>query len=638
MKPFDRRCYPFLCFALLWWNLPVSSGQSLADTVLFIPEVEVVAAKIRQQTTGSTTQSWTSEQLEKLPANNLAELLDSETGTYIKSYGQGSLATSSVRGGSAGHTLVLWNGLPVQSPMLGLLDLALLPVQAVESIDFTRGGNAALWGSGAIGGVLNLDNQADFSQKFNIKTSTQFGSFGQVQQQFKVGLGNKKIQSTTRLSHQQADNDFYYFLADGLPERQQTNARLSQQYLLQDIYWKIDDRHQLAVHFWRQQTDRQIPPTNVQTRSKARQDDLATRLILDFRRTISTGLWQLKTAFFEEHLNYFDDQNLLESRSLFRTYLGEITGQWSWRKRHRFLVGNTHTLTRAWSAGYRENVPEEYKTAFFVSWKYHWKKLNTQVSLRQEIVDGNMVPLVPAFGFDYSILPQFILKGKVSRNYRLPTLNDRFWKPGGNPDLMPESGWSQELTLTQKIKKKNLEAEVSLTAYNRNIDNWILWSIKEGESFWSANNITKVWSRGLEPRLSVAYFFKNIKLQLRGGYDHIRSTNEVVVQNPKMEAGEQLIYTPMHQAFGVFSFEWKTLHVAYRHNYTGATDGINDPLEAFTTGNVRLQYSGAIEKFKATLFFNINNIWDADYLVVERRPMPGIHFQTGIHLFFNQNP
>jgi iron complex outermembrane receptor protein len=608
-------------------------GQTPIDTTLSISVVEITSTKIRKQATGNTSQRWTASELEKLPANNLAEFLSAETGSYIKSYGQGSLATSSIRGGSAGHTLVLWNGLPIQSPMLGLLDLALLPVQAMESIEFSRGGNAALWGSGAIGGVLNLENQSNFSKNLTVKNRSVFGSFGQFQQQLNIGFGNHKIQSITRLSHQKAANDFYYFLADGLPERQQTNARLSQQFLMQDLYWKWNDRSYLELHFWQQQSDRQIPPTNVQNRSEAHQDDTATRLILNWKQITNKGLWQIKMGFFNEHLNYFDDLILLESRSRFRTYLAEITGQWTWNQ-HQLFIGNTHTQTHAWSPGYQDNIPSEYKGALFASWKYNGKKLKTQLSLRQELVETQLVPLIPAFGFDFYVHPSLIIKGKISRNYRLPTFNDRFWLPGGNPDLLPESGWSQELTVEQKIKKAGWHIQASLTVFNRKIDHWILWSIREGQSFWSANNITKVWSRGLEPRFTSTYLLKNLQFQFRAGYDYIRSTNQVALDNPKMAAGDQLIYTPVHQAFGKFSVEWKGWHFAYQHHITGAARGINDPLDAYQVGSLRLQYAKTLSKYRGILFFNLNNIWNQDYLVVERRPMPGTHFQIGINLEF----
>ncbi len=615
----------------------VIAQSAPVDTTVMLPSVEVNAHQTRQSVVGSMSSEWQTTLLQKLPTHNLADLLQTQAGTYIKTYGLGSLATSSVRGGSAGHTLVLWNGLPVQNPMLGLLDLALLPVQSAESISFTKGGNGAMWGSGAIGGVIEMRNEADFSQKLNVTSSTEFGSFGYFKQQLKLGLGNEKLQSVTRFSFLQADNDFYYFLADGLPERQQTNARISQQFLSQDLYWKINPRNQLDFHLWWEQSDRQIPPTKVQTRSEAHQDDLITRLLLEYKYIGDAWLWRVKAGYFDEHIDYYDDLILLESPNHFQTILGEITGQW-FHKKHEFLFGSTHTHTRAMSAGYRDQTPEEYKTALFASWKYTGGKWNTQISIRQEMVDGTVVPTVPSFGFDWYFAPSLILKGKVSRNYRLPTLNDRYWIPGGNPDLLPESGWSEELTIEQKSKERAFQLNVSLTAFNRKIDNWILWSIPEGQSYWSSNNITRVWSRGLEPRLAVTYKPKNIALHWRFGYDYIRSTNEVAVQHPNIAVGDQLIYTPVHQAFGAFTVDWKNLHVMYQHNFTGETEGINETIDAYHVGNVRIQYSGTLSQLKGTMFLNINNIWDADYVVIERRPMPGIYFQTGLNLFFNVNP
>lgn len=606
------------------------------DTTYNFPVVNIISSKIRQQTVGSINRNWSESDLDKLPVNNVAELFGEDAGIYIKSYGLGSLATSSIRGGSAGHTLVLWNGIPIQSPMLGLLDLALLPTSISENVSFTPGGNSALWGSGAIGGVLNLENQGNFSDKFNLQSNTQIGSFGQIQQQLKLGYGNEKWQFVTKLSHQKADNDFNYFVADGLPDRQQTNARLSQQMIGQDIYWKVDNRNNLSLHFWWQQSDRQIPPTNVQTRSEAHQDDLSTRVLLTYKHITTNGLWNIKTGFFDQHLDFFDEQILLESPSQVNTYLGEITRNWTWRNNHELLIGNTHTYTKAWAEGYRDNTPTEYKTALFASWKYNRERFNTQMSLRQEMVNGDLVPLIPSFGFNYNIINTIFLKGKFSRNYRLPTFNDRFWMPGGNPDLLPESGWSQELSLNYQWKNEFFLVETSITAFNRNIDNWILWSVQEGQSFFSANNVTKVWSRGLEPRIQVSRKFNNATIQLRSGYDYILSTNQVALERPKLAVGQQLIYTPVHHAFGTISVEAKDFYIAYQHDFTGSTNGINESLDPFQVGNLRLQYSGAIKKLKGILYFNINNLWDNDYLVVERRPMPGIHFETGINLIFNE--
>ena len=138
---------------LLLASPSVVTAQSAVDTLVRLPTVGVIGSTIRAATIGGVTQTWSERELAIRPINDVGELL-SDAGVYVKSYGLGSLATSSARGGAAGHTLVLWNGLPVSSPMLGQLDLSLFPAAGFDAASFTRGGDGALWGSGAVGGCL----------------------------------------------------------------------------------------------------------------------------------------------------------------------------------------------------------------------------------------------------------------------------------------------------------------------------------------------------------------------------------------------------------------------------------------------------------------------------------------------------
>ncbi|MEL6945440.1 MAG: TonB-dependent receptor, partial [Bacteroidota bacterium] len=400
------------------------------------------------------------------------DLLQQESNTFIKSYGLGSLATSSIRGGSAGHTLVLWNGLPLQSPMLGLLDLSLLPLNAVEEVSLQKGGNTALWGSGAIGGTVGLNNLPNYSNAFQASVFSELGSFGRWQQQGQVKLGNRNFQSHTKLSHLRAVNNFKYTLAPNLPKREQSNAQLSQQNFLQDFYWK-QGKHYLEAHYWYQQSERQIPPTNVQSRSEAYQEDEAQRAILNWKYIANHAVFRAKLGFFKENLDYFDDQILLASKSQFRTFFAEFSNEWQWKNQQQFYLGTTQSFTQATSAGY-ENQTEEHRSALMAIYQKRHEKWSLKSSLRQELVDGSWLPLIPSLGLEYQLSPFLTANFKTSKNYRLPTLNDRFWRPGGNENLLPENGWSEEIGLQSRFKKGAWTISTSTSLFNRNIDNWIL--------------------------------------------------------------------------------------------------------------------------------------------------------------------
>ncbi len=615
---------------LLTWGIPLFCiGQ--VDTVV-LSLVEITAPPLRDYSAGSTTLQWDTEG-QSSASTSVADLLHSEGNIFIKRYGGQNLATSSIRGGSAGHTHVLWNGLPLQNPMLGLLDLSLLPVEGVESVRLQKGGQSALWGSGAIGGVVGLDHKVDFKRRFSASLQTLVGSFGALRQSVHFGGGTHRWQSTTKVLHHQSVNDFPYTVGPTVPKRRLSNAKASQQNVLQDLYFQPNTKNRLAFHFWQQYSKRHIPPTTTQTKSEARQTDRATRLMTHWKHTGRRWTFHVKAGLFHEHLNYIDEAISLEAPSQFTTAMADASIAWYWQQKHRFFFGVTQTYTRARSNGYGQ-PPTETKTAVLGGYLYQSSNWLAQALLRQEWADGVALPLVPILGLEYRLWPGLLTKASVSRNYRLPTLNDRYWAPGGNILLEPESGWSEEATLEAKYQRKVLELKGSLTGFNRTIRNWILWSRAAGQTFWSANNIARVWSRGVEIRLSADLHKNDITINLQTGYDYIRSTNQVALDHPRIEKGTQLIYTPRHQTFAKFSASWRQYSLSYSHQYTGDSEGINESLPAYDTGQLQLLYDMRWPKYKVAVFFNVNNLWDVDYYVVERRPMPGIHLMGGVRVGF----
>ncbi len=623
---------------LLWVLVLLSFSKLLfgqADTLVTIPTIQVSADKIRKHHIGSQTSIWNQEAEPISRLGNIANLLHAESGVFIKSYGLNSLGTSSIRGGSAGHTLTLWNGLPLQSPMLGLLDLSLLPLQGAEQISLQRGGNTALWGSGAIGGILSLDNRPNYTSKTSIRLESLIGSFGEFSQKVHLGFGGKKIQSKTKYFFHKAENDFPYSIAAGFPKQKQSNAAFVQHNFLQDFYWTLKNNQRLAVHFWKQYSDREIPPLTTQNSSKAKQNDQANRLMLKWQKIGRQAIFESKIGLFNEDQTYTDEIIGLESQNIFTTLFAEVDGQWVFKKDQYLYGGLTHSFTRAEADAY-PSIIKEHKTSIFASYRIDRNQWQLQTSLRQELIDKNFVPIIPALGFNYQVNNFLSFNTKISRNYRLPTLNDRYWNPGGNRDLLPEEGWSQEATILTHTNLKTANLGFSITGFNRNIDNWILWSRKDGQAFWSANNITKVWSRGLEHRLTYQVKKRNILFDLNLGYDYILSTNQIALERPNIPKGAQLFYTPKHKAFSKLKFGWSKFQAIYTHQINGATLGINENVAASHVGNLRLNYQMNHQQINGTIFININNIWGADYFIIERRPMPGTHFQTGINLTFNK--
>ncbi|GAB4493715.1 MAG: TonB-dependent receptor plug domain-containing protein [Saprospiraceae bacterium] len=624
-----------IIFSLGFLSLNISVLYAQSDTLRALPPTEIVASQLRNQPLGAQSSTLDSAQLSLHQTENVADLLSKRSGIYVKSYGLGSLATTATRGAGASQTAIVWNGFPLQSPMLGQLDFALLPTIFVDEMTLQYGGSSTSWGSGAIGGAVLLENKTQFFNGLSTQVHLAAGSFGWQHYAAAVRYGNGKFAGSTRLFFEKAKNDFTFQIHPNLPEKRQENAALQQQGVLQEFFWNIKPGQELALRAWLQNTDREIPPTLVQNRSAATQADEFLRTSLHWKRTGKTAVFQARAAFFAEKIDYRDELIGLESLTEFHTWMGEAEATWLWGKQFRLQSSLLQTYTRAEAPAY-ENSPEQSRTALFAAIRREGKRWRAQLDGRLELADGALAPFTPSLGAEADVFNWLKIRGKIARNYRLPTLNDRFWRPGGNPDLLPESGWSEDLGLVFHGKNKRLRWVYSATAYSRRIENWILWAQKEGQIFFSPQNITEVWSRGLENRLDLNFHCSFGEIVVSSGYDFTRSTNEKAIKNPAIEAGSQLFYTPRHQVFGKITFRRKGFQITGFQQFTSKVAGLNESLPGFTVGSLRVQYSHLFGRWGGTFFLQLENLWDADYIVVERRPMPGRYFRAGLRAGFGR--
>jgi vitamin B12 transporter len=87
----------------------------------------------------------------------VVDVLRSSEGIFLKDYGPtASLKTISLRGMAAEHILVLYDGTRLNNFQNGLVDFSLLPMNNIDRIEIVRGGNSALYGADAIGGIINI--------------------------------------------------------------------------------------------------------------------------------------------------------------------------------------------------------------------------------------------------------------------------------------------------------------------------------------------------------------------------------------------------------------------------------------------------------------------------------------------------
>lgn len=644
-----------LCTIVPLWLTSISTiqAQTTSDTIE-LNTVEITAQIPIEQKALSRSQVDTLE-LKKLQTKTLSELIQSSSPVFVKTYGRGSAATVSFRGTASSHTQVNWNGMNINSPMRGDLDFSLIPVYFIDDINLLHGGSSLSQTSGGLGGSIQLNNQADWNNSLQIKYIQDIESFSTYREFFQIGIGNQNFQSSTRVFHDQSQNDFPFYNYGVLPYREdvQKNADYKKYGFLQDLYYRWRNKHQLSLKVWGGHNYRNLPQLmSYEGENRAEyQEDNDLKTIAKWEYYIDDIKWEVFSSYNHHQLHYFrssSESNFVNfnSNSNENSSLNRVLFQYKNHEKlnlESFIDVNYHQVNvedNATEISFNENRFE----AFWVgqlNYAFN-EKTSAFVILRTEVYDDSFIPIIPAMGVEYQIKKGVSVFLNGSRNYHKPTLNDLYWVPGGNPNLKPEDAWSTDLGLKTDWERKDFKLSFDLNTYQSIIDNWIIWQpSSSGAYFWEAVNLKKVWARGLESQLKINWDIqKNWELYFSANYAYTRTTNQNAVSSVDESRGKQLIYIPVHTANFLFdiefkNWEWSIGNQTIGKRYTNSSNTESDHeviLSPFSLMNTELSWKTNIKKVEARLAFRVENLFDTDYMMILWRPMSGRYYAFNLQL------
>ncbi len=630
--------YLYILFISGLFLSPTSDALKAQDRIRMLDTVDIQQSRLQLLAPGHHVHQIDSVSLSFAAAQSVADVLAMESDVFIKHYGLGSLATTSLRGGSASHTALIRNGFNLQSPMNGQQDLALLPAYFIDDVQIQYGGSSGLYGSGAVGGAIHLSNRPVFNQGIRASLNQTVGNFGLVQPGLDLSLSGKHWMARSRAFLRTAENDFQL---PGL-NRTQPHAALLQKGFQQEFAFLPGKRQLLQLWLWTHNSDRELPPPLTSEISAAQQQDQSRRIAGQWSFSGNQIEWKIRSAWVRDQLYFSDSIASIFSNNQSQTFIQEIEQTIRLGSNHRLHLGLNSTLQKADADGYGQTTPSQHQLALFVSYLYDpvaspWIIIT---SIRQGRTNNSWNPTIPSVNLRRNLSPGLTIRGQAGRSFRLPTFNDLFWSPGGNPELQPESGWNQDIGLEWDAESKFGRLTASATGYSQTINNWILW--RPGPNFWYPENIRNVWSRGVETDLGLTYSRKKITLRANAAYTFTKATITEVAQQRDFSLGKQLIYTPAHQVRSSLRLSGEHWSATYSHRFTGkrytATDN-SAWLDPFDLGSLSVGRSWTYNKFSLDLAARVDNLWAVEYQVIDNRAMPlrsgsislNIHFNTPFH-------
>ena len=141
---------------------------------------------------------------------SMADVLTQNANLFIKSYGRATLATAEFRGTSPSHTQVTWNGMRINSPMLGTVDFSMIPAFFIDAATLLHGASSIGVTGGALGGAVVLGTRPSAQRGWQTQYVQGVGSFSTFDQYLRVSYGGQRWSASTRAVYSTSDNDFRY--------------------------------------------------------------------------------------------------------------------------------------------------------------------------------------------------------------------------------------------------------------------------------------------------------------------------------------------------------------------------------------------------------------------------------------------
>ncbi|RAV99791.1 TonB-dependent receptor plug domain-containing protein [Pseudochryseolinea flava] len=618
-----------ILFALFIINSALCCAQQRDSIVL--SQVTVYGIPEDRFLVGSSYQSLDSTIQQNRASQHLGEILSIDFPIYFRNYGNGMSSGINLRGTSPAHTAVLWNGLNINSFSLGQADFSILPVTATDEVSVHSGGGSARFGSGAIGGTVLLNSTFDDDPVLDLTLES--GSFGKYFSSIQGAWQRKKWSFISRAYHQQCDNDFRK-LSNG--ERQQ-HAAYQQGGFLQDIRFQIDNAKQIEWHYWYHKSDREIQQNSTGVNASDEQQDENHRLSMQYKSNGRYGSLQASLGYVHDDLVFNGEHGVVERFS------GDIRYQRELPYDVFMEVGTSLTRVVGKLDAYEDNITEDRYDVYASFLKDFSDRLSISINLRQPAVKGFDAPFLPYVGASYRVIDktrmQLSLLANASRNYRIPTLNDRYWPRVGNVNLLPEKSNAAEFGF--KWQRNFLSFQQ--TAFAQVVDQLVKWrprQVQGGREEWYPENVMQVEIKGLESRIAWSQKMGSSKISVMGNYQFVKSITSKAPLDNAYVIGKQLMYTPKHIAGLNVQLTYKKyfLTQSLQYNSRRATDTADTEmyaLDPFAVHNISVGGAFDLGRHVLGVTFSVLNVHNQEYTLYERRALPGRHYNFQLNYKLN---
>lgn len=607
-------------------------GQyGITDTIFAIEDIFIVNSE-KDSRIGSRITKIESFILDQNRTKSLAELLNNNSTINIKSMGQGALSTASFRGTASNHTQVMWNGVSINSASIGSFDFSQIPIYFTDNVTLHHGSSDQQSGSGALGGSVNFTNSDKSTSRPKVTILSEYGSNNTITEGVTLRMSKNRFTSSTRVYFQSSDNDYRFlnrvYSKDPYYERRK-EADYKQAGVMQEFYYKTESGGRFSLISWWQFDDRSLPQSTLSI--KAAKEQITShniRTIATYEAKKKRHKYKITLAHLNGSLDYGRDFGTFSEKTnnANNSVISKVDYELSPIGRVDLGATINYRYDLVKSSTYEGGIVDRNSISSRVYTRIRAaRRLYFDADVTLESVDRDQYAIY-GVSAGYLVFDRFLtLKASNAYNHRVPTLNDLYWAPGGNPDLKPETGFSWDASILTEPSIGRLNMKFEATYYHMDIDNWIMWIPKGNGYVWSPVNFSKVISQGFEFDWRFSFDAIATKHTLSGSYGYAHSVDN---SNRGDDAqGKQLPYIPRNKWNGNYEIWFKDI-VWFNYNLSFTDIRFTTADQEYYT-DAYLQHNSEIggqirvkDRYVLALSLRLDNIFDAYYESTQYFPMP----------------
>ena len=523
----------------------------------------------------------------------------------------GGMSIRGIGGAPSSGVLVLIDGHPQYMGLMGHPLADSYQSMMTERVEVVRGPASVLYGSNAMGGVINIITKKQKRDGANLSFQTMYGSYNTLETQASAGINKGKLNGNAGIGYNRTDG-----------HRKNMNFEQLTGYVRSG--YDLSDNWKTSVDFNLSKSLASNPGT-VEIPLNDNDGDVMrgmTSVALENEYENTSGGLRLYYNFGEHKIN--DGYREGETPPVYRFNSRDYMAGASIFQSYRLMEGNRTTAGVDYQrlGGKAENVFPEKRVLLAdksigdiaaylnIQQTVLVNKLTMNAGIRYDYNEHSGGEWIPQLGLSYLPAAATVLKAIVSKGYRNPTIREMYMFPPQNPDLMPERLMNYELSLLQNLLKNRLNLGVNL--FHIAGDNMIQTVINSGKPL--NINTGKVKNSGME--LSVTYKC-NSNIHLSANYSYLNMKYKIT------GAPEHKLYIGGNYTSHNWTFATGIQYI----NGLWTRTGQNPVKENFALWNARLNYKATK---RLGLLLKSENLLNQIYEINAGYPMPGTSVFGGL--------